>query len=351
MPFARPTLAELIERAIGDVETRLPGTDARLRRSNLNVLARVHAGAVHGLYGNLDFIARQVFPDSAEAEFLERWSGVWGVSRKAAAAAKGNVTFTGSDGIVVLSGSLLVRGDGAEFTTDAEVTIAAGSALAAVTAEAPGAAGNSDAATPLTLSTPVAGANGVATVAAGGLAGGADVESDDELRARLIERIQQSPHGGAGFDYVTWAKEVAGVTRAWVYPAELGLGTVTVRFVRDDDASLIPDAGELTAVQDYIDARRPVTAQVSVVAPVAVPLDLTFTTLVPNTAAVQAAIEAELRDLLRREAEPGATLLLSHIREAISIAAGEDNFVLSVPAADVGHATGEIATFGVITWP
>ena len=70
-------------------------------------------------------------------------------------------------------------------------------------------------------------------MAAGGLAAGSDAETDESLRARVLRRIQKPPQGGAGYDYVAWALEVPGVTRAWVYPAEMGLGTVTVRFVRD----------------------------------------------------------------------------------------------------------------------
>ncbi|HEU4708293.1 MAG TPA: baseplate J/gp47 family protein, partial [Methylophilaceae bacterium] len=210
-------------------------------------------------------------------------------------------------------------------------------------------AGNEDAGSTLSLSSPITGLNSDATVGVDGLSGGTDQEDDASLRARLISRIQQPPHGGAKFDYETWAKEVAGVTRAWVYPNELGLGTVVVRFVRDDDASIIPDAGEVTTVQDYIDARRPVTADVTVVAPTAVPLDFTIE-LTPNTSTVKAAVQAELEDLLKREAEPGGTILLSHIREAISIAAGEENYTMSSPSADVTHSTGEIATMGTITW-
>jgi uncharacterized phage protein gp47/JayE len=349
MPFARPSLPQLVDRAAADIEARLPGAGARLRRTVLGVLARTHAGAVHGLYGHLDWVSRQVIYDTAEAEIMERWASIWGVARLAAAPAAGNVTFTGSDGSVIPAGTLLARADGVEFDTDAEVIIAAGTATTAVTAVIAGAAGDTLAGSTLGLVAPVAGVNSQATVAAGGLAQGTDAETDDGLRARLIDRIQQPPHGGASFDYVKWAKEVAGVTRAWVYAAELGLGTVTVRFVRDDDASIIPDAGEVAAVQAYIDALRPVTAQVTVVAPVAVPLDFTIE-LLPSTQAIKDAVTAELQDLLRREAQPGGTLLLSHIREAVSIAAGETDHVLTVPAANVVSATGNISTFGVITW-
>lgn len=349
MAFARPTLTQLIERAQSDVETRLPGTQPRLRNSVLGVLARAHPGAVHGLYGHLDWIARQALPDTADAEFLERWASIWDVTRKAASFAAGPVTLTGTTGAVVPAGTRLTAADGQEVETDAEVTLAAGTATAQVTALAAGQAGNLAAGTALTLVSPVAGVNAQATVAAGGLVAGADAETDDALRTRLLARIQAQPHGGAEADYIAWALEVAGVTRAWVYPNELGLGTVTVRFVRDDDASIIPDAAEVAAVQAHLDALRPVTAGLTVVAPIAVPLDLTIH-LTPNTSTVQAAVLAELADLLRREAEPGGTILISHIREAISLAAGETNHVLTAPVADVTHTTGQIATLGAITW-
>ncbi|MGH9349377.1 MAG: baseplate J/gp47 family protein, partial [Vicinamibacterales bacterium] len=170
------------------------------------------------------------------------------------------------------------------------------------------------------------------------------------LRIRLLDRMRQPPHGGAAADYAMWAKDVAGVTRAWVYPLELGAGTVTVRFVRDDDAGgIIPDAGEVAAVQTYINERRPVTAAVTVVAPVAVPLAFTIE-ITPDTSAIRAAVQAELEDLLERDAEPGGTILLSQIKVAIGAAAGVDDFVVTVPAGNVAHSTGQIATMGTITW-
>ncbi len=348
--FSRPSLQNLLDRAQGDIEASLPGTDASLRRSNLNVLAGLIAGVSHGLHGHMAWLADQVIPDTAEVEYLDRFATLWlDQPRKAAATATGNITFTGTNGTLIPAGTSLIRADGVEYTTNADATLSSGTVTAAVTAVEAGAAGNAIAGVAVTLTTPIAGVTSTASVASGGLTAGSDTESDDDLRARLLARIKEAPHGGASGDYVNWALEVAGVTRAWVYPQELGIGTVTVRFVRDDDASIIPDAGEVTAVQDYIDARRPVTAQLTVVAPIAVPLDFTIA-VTPNTAAVKAAVQAELTDLLRREAEPGGTILLSHIREAISIAAGETNYTMTGHAADVTHTTGQMATMGTITW-
>lgn len=355
MPFVRPDLPTLIDRAAADIESRLPGADARLRRSNLNVLARVHAGATHGLYGYLDWIARQILVDTAEGEILARHATIWLPSgRLPAAYAVGAVTVTGSDGATVPQGSVFKRADGATYSTTAEATIAGGTAQIALAADEAGQSGNAAAGVALNLDSPIAGINAAATVTAAALTGGADIEGDASLRARVLARIQQPPHGGAQNDYITWAKEVPGITRAWCFPLEMGDGTVTVRVVRDNDASLIPDAAEVAAVQAYIDAVRPVGADVYVVAPVPAPVDFEIQ-LVPATATVKAAVEASLRDLLLREAEPegGATegrILLSHIREAISLAAGETDHVLLAPLADITPALGEMATFGSIVW-
>lgn len=353
MPFARPTLKTLIDRAIAEINARLPDADARLPFSNLNVLSYVMGAVAHGLYGFLDWIAKQVFPDTAEAEYLQRWATIWGVTRKSAAPATGSVTLTGATGVVVPTGTLLQRADGQQYQTTADATLVGGTVNATVVAVTAGKASSCDAGVSLSLVSPVVGVNAAGTVAAGGLTGGSDEEADADLRDRLLSRIQQPPHGGSSNDYVTWALENSGVTRAWVYPGELGNGTVTVRFVRDNDgtaATIIPDATEVAAVQAYIDARRPVTAQVTAVAPVSVPLNFQIQGLTPNTAAVQAAVQAELQDLLIREATPGGTILLSHIRAAISAAVGETDYVLVSPAANVTNTTGNMSTMGAITW-
>lgn len=348
MAFSRPSLSELIARIRDSIFSRL--SFDQMRRSDAEVYGKELAGASHELHGHLQFIAQNVIYDTASSEYLDRWASIWLTTpREAAVSAQGNITFTGANGLLIPLGTDLVSVDGIEYTTNADVTIIAGIALAAITAVTSGANTNALAGTVLSLTTPVVGVNSAAIVDANGLSQGADIEDDTKLRARLLARIQQPPHGGADYDYINWALEVAGVTRAWVYPNELGLGTITLRFVRDNDVSLIPDAGEVTAVYNYINTRRPVTAALTVVAPTAVPLNFTIA-VTPNTAAVKAAVQAELIDLLQRESSPAGTILLSHIREAISIAAGEANYTMSAPTADIVNTTGNMSTFGTISW-
>lgn len=341
--FNRPQLTALVKSLREDMLSRL-GDESLLRRADAEVYARVFAGALHGLYGYADWIARQVIWDTCDADTLDRVASMWlTVPRKPAAAATGTVAFVLAVGVVVPTGTVLQAFDGAQYTT----TAASAAGSAPVVAVLAGAAGNRAAGQALSLVSPVPGAQTQAI--AGEISGGADVETTESLRARLIARVQTPPDGGSKTDYEAWALEVAGVTRAWVAPLELGAGTVTVRFVRGNDASIIPDAAEVAAVQAYIDTLRPATAEVYVVAPVADVTNFTIT-LTPSTVAVKAAVEAELRDLLLREAAPGVTLLLSHIREAISLAAGETDHVLSVPAANITPAIGRIPVFGAITW-
>lgn len=355
MPYERPGLSTLIERATGDIESRLTGADARLRRSNLNVMARVLSGGMNGLYGYLAWIAKQILPDKSDEDILVRHANIWLKNgRVSASFASGPALAIGRDGATIDADTLWKRADGMMYLTEGEITISGGQALMTVVAVEEGQAGNAGAGTVLTLDSPIDGVNAIATVAAGALTGGADIEDVEALRSRLMDRIKKGEPIGSKSDYADWAKEVPGVTRAWCYVGEMGDGTVTVRFVRDNDASPIPDANEIATVQAYIDELRPATAHLFVVAPIADPLTPQIQ-LSPNTAEARAAVEASLADLLLREAEPEGgsgegRVLLSHLREAISLSQGETDHVLLSPVADITPSIGHMVTLGAIAW-
>ena len=110
------------------------------------------------------------------------------------------------------------------------------------------------------------------------MTGGADQETDDELRVRVLDRIRKPPMGGDADDYVAWALSVAGVTRAWCSPLEMGMGTVTVRFMCDDLRASnggFPNASDVAAVQAFLDTVRPVAVKdIFVLAPTPQPISL-----------------------------------------------------------------------------
>ena len=344
MPFETPSLPVLIKRTQSDL-----ASDS-LRQSDAQVLARTLSGAAFGLYGYLDWIAEQILPDTADESTLERIAALrLNQARKAAVAASGTVSFTAAAGAVLDVDTVLQSSDGRSFKVTAAGTTHAGLNPATVQAIDAGTLGNADAGLSLIAVQPLQGIGSTFTVLAPGLTGGVARETLESLRARVIRSYRVIPQGGSAQDYETWSLEVPGITRAWCRGNYLGPGTVGVFVMRDDDPQPIPNAAQLAQVQAHIEPLRPVTADVYVLAPVMKPVVYQLR-LTPDTSAVRAAVEAQLRDLHNREAGLGDSLLLTHIAEAISTATGETDHTLTSPLADVTAATNQLLVFGGITW-
>jgi len=324
-----------------------------LRRSILDVIARILAGQTHGLYGYLEFVRAQAFVDTAEAEYLQRFGSIYAVQQIPAEFAAGNIVVTGTSGIAVPIETTLRRSNGVAYQTTAGATLAAGTATIPVTAIEAGAEGNAAAAVELTFVSPIGEVDAIAVVDSGGLTGGTDVESDEAYRARIIAKIRRPPGGGTASDYERKTKEYPGVTDVHVHTAQFGAGTVGVAPLFYDRADPIPTAGDLTSIQLLLDdsSFKPLCATPTAYAltPTAVNFSASVT---PDTDEVKAAVEAEVAALFRRDAVPGGVLLISRIREAFSQAAGETDYVLTSPSAkiDLAGDLSQISVVGTFTW-
>lgn len=345
MPFNKPTLAELI----GTAQNDLAGADG-LRHSDGQVLSRVHAGGLYGLYGYLGWVADQILPDTCDEDMLLRHADLRPIpGRLPAVAASGPASFIGAAGAGVDVGTLLQRKDGVRFRVVSPVVLQGATGAVQLAAVDPGILGNTPAGTELTLVSPVLGVQGVFTVTGNGLQGGVAEETIEALRARVLRSYRALPHGGNTDDYQTWALEVPGVTRVWVRRHWVGPGTVGVFVMRDGDPSPFPDEAALAVIKAYIEAQRPITAELHVLAPapVAVQYRLRVT---PDTPAVRAAVEAELKALHLRDGALGTTLLRTHISEAISGAAGERDHEIVEPVANVTPAGNQLLVYGGVQW-
>ena len=239
MALTRPSRSSIITAIKGDIEALVPNTDLSLPNSVLGTIATALGGATHELFGRIAWLAIQLFPDICDGEFLERWTTIWGINRNPPISASGFVECTGTDGVNVPAGTVIIRADGAEYTVDALATILSGTAELSITAIEAGEDGNVDAGSELSFQTPISQVDTIVTVGAAGIIGGVDIETDESLRNRLLERIKEPPQGGASIDYPKWAKEVSGVTRAWCHPlfdptGGAGYGHVSLSFVMDD---------------------------------------------------------------------------------------------------------------------
>jgi uncharacterized phage protein gp47/JayE len=137
-------------------------------------------------------------------------------------------------------------------------------------------------------------------------------------------------------------------------------GTVVIYFLRDNDINPIPDGAEVTQTKDYLLSVKPADRyeeDIIVRAPTAVSTNFTFTALSPNTATMQTAISANLRQLFDEQTAVGQTLVEDAYRSAIyntiDTATGDrvTSFTLSTPTTDIVANFGEIPTLGTITYP
>lgn len=352
MPFNRPTLPMLMERSAADIEAELSPGDAHVRRHKLRLLAKVNAGGAHSQHGHLAWLAEQILPHTAEWETLLKWGDLRGQKPLTAAGASGTLQVIGQPGVVVQSGLIYQRTDGWEYvvsqTTDLDDQ---GRAAVPLVSLAGGYDGNAAANTVLRLTRSVAGLGSTAKVI--DLAGGADAESLESFRRRVIFRWRNPPQAGTLYDYEAWAREShPAVTRAWAISNEAGANSVTVRVVTDNDPDgLIPSQAVLDQVAAYIRRLMPATPTLYVVAPIPVAVDVALQVL-PDTPEVRAAVELEARDwfLTDPDVQPSGVIYCSRLSEAISKASGERAHTLILPAADRQVGIGEIPVIGTLTW-
>lgn len=352
MPFDRPTLADLITRVGSDIDSRMSGTDSKLRRSNTAVIARASAGLAHGQYGYLGWIALQIFASTCDDEQLVIEGSEYGLTKNPATFATGTLDVPGNNGAVIPAETIWQRSDGVEYRATADATIVNGSAAVSISSVVAGIAGNCAAGTALEIVVPIDGVEVGGTTAAPGILYGSDIEGTESFRARVLEYKRHKPAGGNKYDYVTWALQVPGVARAWVVPMGQGPGTVDLVVVADQvsTGSEMPDAELLTAVRALIDDQAPTDVKYLRVLPwIPKPLDLTIQ-VVPNTVAVKTAVLAELADLVAREGENQGTIPVSHINEAIALASGVTDQTLTVPAGPFVYTAYERVVLGVVTW-
>ena len=348
MAYEAPNIPDLRLRIENDIKDSLGISGNLPANSFIRAYSYAAAGAFRLFYSFGGYILKQCNPATATGRFLGIWASIWGLSRRAASYAEATVSVTGVEGAVIPSGTSLSF-EGKEYLSQDEATINLGVATIRIVANVAGEASSLKANDKLSFDSAPQGLDSLATVSADGLISGTEKDDDAALRQRLKDRVQYPPSGGSKRDYERWAKEVSGVTRAFVFPQQDGPGTVGVTFlVEDDPNSPIPSDSKVAQVSNYIDNLKPAEANVRVYPPKEAAVDIVVK-ISPNNSVTQNSIKLALEDLFAQN-EPGGTTLLSHINETISRAPGEEDHVLVSPTANIDSAVGTLSTLGTITW-
>ena len=367
MPWYTPTLRQVRQMVRDDITTSLTGA-AVVGNTVLRVMADAQAGLARLILKYLDWLSLQLMPDTAETIWLDRHGQIWLVNadgslgRKAALQARGTVGFSGTEGVLIPEGFGLTAANGATYETLEFLTLPAPGlqpAEVAVQALNPGADANQPQGTLIAPTVPQSGVSGDVVVI--DLRGGLDVESDEDLRARVLARIRQPPMGGDADDYWQWTMSISTVTRCFVAARELGMGTVTVRFMVDalrPETGGFPTMDDINVVYAYLDRKRPVAIRdFYVVAPVPEPIDFNLS-LGTDSMLLRQQVQDSVAAMIRERAMcahtvngqlmPGTTILASWVAEAINRVT--QDFDLTMIDHPMPH-NGALAVLGTISYP
>lgn len=342
MPYVIPPFTKIREDLLRDIKNLLPQADIGVD-SDFYVRATSVASCAEGLYQHQAWIVKQIFPDTADTEYLEWHCALRGIYRKLAVQAKGTAVATGVEGTLIPKGTVIKTEDGRIYECTGDVFIGAGSqASIAVQSVNVGVAGNIS--------------NGIGAfiqidshvdsqVTQLTCVGGLEIESDSSLLERLLELLRRPPAGGNKYDYRNWALSVTGVSNAYVYPLRRGLGTVDIVITAGDD---IPSQEVINRTQAYIDDVRPVTAKGALVlAPTKKPVNIVVQVRLTNLSkeVFEATLMTEL-DRLFGTVAPGDVLIKSKLEALISNITGVIDRVLVEPATNIGATVDE----SVVEW-
>lgn len=251
-------------------------------------------------YIELDRVLQLGFAQTTYGQYLEYRAAEHGVTRKPATKATGKkvdnnpIKIIGSNGSVVPLGSVFTTKAGIVFKTTEEVIIGeTGQVYADIEADVAGASGNVPAGTITEIPISIPGVTSV--INENPTTGGTDAETDEALVARLLEKVRLPATSGNVAHYLQWAKEVAGVGDAKVFPVWNGPGTVKVVVI---DSNKQPASAEIVQnVANYIEEVRPIGATVIVESAAGLNIDVAAT-VVLDAGAVLADVQASFENAL-----------------------------------------------------
>lgn len=315
MAFNPPKFEQIRDSILRDIQSMSADADISID-SDYYIRASSIAACCEGQYAHQSWIARQIFADTADTEFLEWHAATRDIYRKAATTSTGLVRIFGEP-LSVIQEDLIIKWNDLEYRTTEAKTIEAGKSFVEVKiiANQTGIRFNTEKEQAAMLTAAPSGCRTECIIL--NALGGTAQESDASLLDRYLERLRRPPAGGNKYDFRNWALEVPGVTNAYVYPLRRGLGTIDIAIT---SAANLPSAELVQTTQDHIDDVRPVTAKESLVltpVPNFIDFDVKVTVQGIVLSDAEKEIQAVLSDYFLRLA-PGESFILSRVEALIS---------------------------------
>lgn len=275
--MANPTLLQLYNNVISDLESELSITITPFGRNYLRARAMVQAGRLYVLYLVAGKVQKNIFIDTAEPEAnggtLERFGRVK-LGRDPFPATQGQYlcNVTGTIGAVIPAQTTFKSNDDALspsklYILDSAYTLTGSDQITVRALEAGTDSQLSDG-DALTATAPINLVDSGIIVDSETIQPQAS-ETLEDYRNKALLSYRLEPQGGAPADYRLWSLEVQGIINAYPY-ALSGFTSEVNLFLESDEPDGVPTAADLLAVETNIEtatvqqyARKPITAVVN----------------------------------------------------------------------------------------
>lgn len=313
--------------------------------------ARLYAVAaqLYALYAQADWVNKQCFPQTATGEYLDYHAQLRAMERKGAEFARGTVRFYGdedgdSDRVIPVGTVCMTQGL-VRFQTLEEGVLPAGEKFVDVPVQAvqAGAAGNVGAGSVKVLAVTPVGITGCNNPTA--MAQGADRESDEQLRGRILDSFARLPNGANCAYYEQIAQGFEDVAAAVAIPKRRGVGTVDVVVATHGG---IPERKLLDEIGRRMEQNREIAVDVAVVEPETVAVDVTVQVRAQEFEAVCEQVKQAVRGWFSGGLL-GENVLRAKLGNLIYAVDGVENYELVLPGQDVAVQRGQLPVLRSLT--
>ena len=310
------------------------------------------AAQIQALELQADWVLDQSFPQTAQGVYLDRHGAMRGVARIPAAKAVGTLRFSVElppvSDMTIPKGTVCMTAGEVRFQTTATVVLPVGQTAVDAPAEAleSGFGGNAAAGTVCILT-----ACPVAVTACTNpkvFSGGADAETDESFRARILESYRRLPNGANAAWYEQTAMNYPGTAAARAVGRARGIGTVDVYVAAENG---LPPAELLEGLREALQEKREIAVDVEVKAPTIKAVNVKVEIAV-ESGAVYADVKSAVENCVARFFTGrllGKPVLLAELGSHIYGLKGVRNYHLLAPTADIAADDTVLPVLGTVT--
>lgn len=251
------SLEKLKEKILNQYYSELNPLENTPKYDLVKVIANVEAGIYYSLLGDVEFLKKQIFPDTAEREYLRaHWADR--VPPLYAEVASGTIIIKGASGVSIPAGCTFSSTQGKTyFSINSHIIEEDGSAEIEVQAENAGSSSNLKAGNKLTLSSNLIANVESEAIVKREIAGGTDGETDENYLLRVLNYSKGSLNGKRG-DFAAWALNSSSeVSKAWEFKNFNIFGALLVVVVGGNAETGFYKVSNIERIQTYIENAAP----------------------------------------------------------------------------------------------